>query len=98
MESDRLRTDRIADECLQQRAARGDELAAELPEEFASPRIAAVAIGGGESLFRRRQDALEMEEQPVFDEMGMDASGAAAEKLDLESGHRVAGRSLDCSL
>ena len=98
MDSDRLRTDRIADERLEQRAARGYELAAELPEKFAPPRIAAVAIGGGESLLRRREDALEMEEQPVFHEVRMDSSGAAAEKLDLESGYCVARRSLDFSL
>jgi len=38
--------DRIADERLEQCSARRDELTAELPQEFTTPRIAAVVIGG----------------------------------------------------
>ena len=98
MQPDRLRPHGIPDERFEQRPARGDQLAAELPEEFPPPRIAPVVIGGGEPLLRHRQDTLEMDKEPVFNEMRMDATRPAAEELDLKPGDRMAGRSLDFPL
>lgn len=90
--------DRIADERLEQGSARRDELTAELPQEFTTPRIAAVVIGGCKSLLGGREHALKVDEEPVFNQVGVDATGSPAEELDLEPGHRMTGRRFEFTL
>lgn len=94
----RPRPNRITHERLEQRSARREELAAELPQEFPPSRIATVVIGCGEPLFRGREHALEVHEKSVLHQMGVDAAWTAAEELDLEPGHRMAGCRLDLTL
>jgi hypothetical protein len=97
LERHRGRAGRFADQFLEHGPSGEHELAAELFEEFGAFAVAAALpldqplLGGGEHAF-------EVDEEPVFNQMGVDVAGATAHELLLKPRDGVADGRLDLAL